>query len=185
MTEVTRVPLQPIAKGSLTKIWVGVAAIVLAGTGLAWATVPHGVHVTEIAAGSGGHPAADDVVLINYVGKLKDGTVFDQAQQAPLPLGQMIPGFGEGVVKMQKGGKYRLEIPSDKGYGAEEKSDPQTGKVVIPANSDLVFEIELLDFISNADFQQMQQMRQMMQQQRGAQGGAGAPPMPPMPAPAP
>lgn len=181
MTEVTRVPLQPIAKGSLTKIWVGVAAIVLAGTGLAWATVPHGVSVTEITAGSGGHPTADDVVLVNYVGKLEDGTVFDKGEQAPLPLGQMIPGFGEGLTKMEKGGKYRLEIPSDKGYGAEEKRDPSTGKVVIPANSDLVFEIELLDFISNADFQQMQQMRQMMQQQQHAPQGGGVPPMPPMP----
>lgn len=182
MTEVTRVPLQPIAKGSLTKLWVGVVAIALAGGGLAWATVPHGVHVTELTAGSGGHPASDDVVLVNYVGKLKDGTVFDEGQQAPLPLQAMIPGFGEGLMKMEKGGKYRLEIPSDKAYGAEEKSNPATGEVVIPANSDLVFEIELLDFISNADFQQMQQMRQMMQQQ-GMPQGESAPPVPPMPAP--
>lgn len=180
MTEVTRVPLLPIRKGSLPKLWLGVAAVALAGAGLAVASVPSGVEVTQITAGSGAFPAADDVVLVNYVGKLENGKVFDQGQRAPLPLGQMIPGFAEGLQKMQKGGKYTLEIPAAKGYGAEEKANPQTGEVVIPANSDLVFEIELLDFISNEQFQQMQQMQQMMQQQ-GQPGAPGQPPMPPMP----
>lgn len=179
MTEVTRVPLQPIRKGSLSKLWLGVAALALAGAGLAWSATPSGVQVVEIAAGKGAHPAADDVVLINYVGKLENGKVFDQGQRAPLPLGQMIPGFAEGLQKMQKGGKYRLEIPAAKGYGAEAKSNPQTGEVVIPANSNLVFEVELLDFISNAEFQRMQQMQQMMQMQQMQQHEGH--PMPPMP----
>ena len=179
MTEVTRVPILPIKKGSLPKLWLGVAAVALAGAGLAWAAVPEGVRVEQITAGTGGSPAIDDVVLVNYVGKLKDGTVFDQAQGAPLPLGQMIPGFAEGLTKTQKGGKYRIDIPSEKGYGAEEKQNPQTGEVAFPANSDLVFEVELLDFISNADFQQMQQMRQAMEQAaRQGQGGPGGAPVP-------
>jgi FKBP-type peptidyl-prolyl cis-trans isomerase FkpA len=184
MTEVTRVPILPIKKGSLPKLWLGVAVVALAGAGLAWANVPQGVRVEQIAAGTGGSPAANDVVLVNYVGKLKDGKIFDQAKGAPLPLEGMIPGFAEGVTKMQKGGKYRLEIPSDKAYGAEEKRNPQTGEVAIPANSDLVFEVELLDFISNADFQQMQQMRQAMEHARQGQGDQGGAPVPmPMPMP--
>lgn len=182
MTEVTRVPLLPIRKGSLPKLWLGVAALALAGAGLAWAAIPGGVEVTEITAGAGEFPAADDVVLVNYVGKLENGKVFDQGQRAPLPLGQMIPGFAEGLQKMQKGGKYTLEIPSAKGYGAEEKANPATGEVVIPANSNLVFEIELLDFISNEEFMQMQQMQQMMQMQQQG-GGQGQPPMPMPPMP--
>ncbi len=178
MTEVTRVPILPIKKGSLTKLWLGVAAVALAGAGLAWAAVPDSVHVEQIVAGTGDSPAPDDVVLVNYVGKLENGKVFDRGERAPLPLQGMISGFAEGLSKMQKGGKYVLKIPADKGYGAEEKSNPQTGEVAIPANSDLVFEVELLDFISNADFQQMQQMRQAMEQ--GA-AGQGQPPVQALP----
>lgn len=179
MTEVTRVPILPIKKGSLPKLWLGVAAVALAGAGLAWAATPAGVDVEELAAGTGVSPTIEDVVLVNYVGKLEDGTVFDQGQQAPLPLQAMIPGFAEGVTQMKKGGKYVLTIPAAKGYGAEEKRNPQTGEVAIPANSDLVFEVELLDYISGADFQKMQQMQQMMQPPGGA-GGQGQP-LPPLP----
>ena len=181
MTEVTRVPLQPIKKGSLGKLWLGVAAVALAGAGLAWVNVPAGVHVTQITAGKGESPGPTDVVLINYVGKLKNGKVFDQADRAPMPLDGVVPGFQEGIVQMKKGGKYRLEIPASLGYGSEEKTNPQTGEVSIPANSDLMFDIELLDFISREQFQQMMQMQQMQQQmmqQGGAPGGPGGPPPP-------
>ena len=193
MTEVTRVPLQPIAKGSLTKLWLGVAAAILLAAGLAWAAVPQGVSVEELQAGTGPNPAPTDVVLVNYVGKLADGTVFDEGRATPLPLEGMIPGFAKGAVQMQKGGKYLVEIPSELGYGDEDKVNPMTGQVAIPAGSDLVFEIELLDFMSFQEFQQrMQAMQQMMQmqQQQGApgmpQGAPGQPapqpiPMPPQP----
>ncbi len=180
MTDITRVPLQPIAKGSLTKLWLGVIAVILIGVGVAFLAAPKGVSVETVQAGTGPNPAPTDVVLVNYTGKLADGKVFDEGQGAPLPLEGMIPGFKEGALKMQKGGKYEMTIPSDKAYGAEEKVNPQTGEVVIPANSDLVFEVELIDFMSLEDFQarmaQMQQMMQMQQQQQGAEGAA--PPQP-------
>ncbi|WP_128891974.1 FKBP-type peptidyl-prolyl cis-trans isomerase [Erythrobacter sp. HKB08] len=177
MAEVTRVPLQPIAKGSLTKLWLGVLVAILIGGGLAWATIPRGLTVTELTEGSGPSPAETDVVLVNYVGKLPNGTVFDEGQQIPLPLENMIEGFREGAVQMKKGGKYELYIPSAKGYGAEEKINPQTGEVAIPANSDLVFEVELLEFMSREDYEmRMQMMQQMMQQQMQGAEGAGAPP---------
>ncbi len=54
MTEVTRVPIQPIAKGSLTKIWVGVIIAVLLGASLAWAAVPKGFSIDTLVAGGGG-----------------------------------------------------------------------------------------------------------------------------------
>ena len=186
MTEVTRVPLQPIAKGSLTKLWLGIVVAVLLAAGLAWAAVPQGVSVEELQAGEGPSPTATDVVLVNYVGKLADGTVFDEGQATPLPLEGMIEGFAEGAVKMQKGGKYLLEIPAEKGYGDEAKVNPMTGQVAIPAGSDLVFEVELLDFMSLEEFQQrMQAMQQMMQMQQGQPGQPGAPGAPPMPQGAP
>ena len=189
MAEIHRVPLLPIARGSLTKLWLGVAVALLIGGGLAYAQRTQGVEVETLTAGSGPMPTAEDVVLINYTGKLTNGTEFDKGQRAPLSLDAVVPGFAEGLTRMQKGGKYRLTIPSDKGYGAEEKRNPQTGQVVLPANSDLVFEVELLDFRSKAEIMQQQQMLQQMQQmQGGGPGGApggpgGPPPMPPMPAP--
>ncbi|WP_170005516.1 FKBP-type peptidyl-prolyl cis-trans isomerase [Pseudopontixanthobacter vadosimaris] len=187
MTEVTRVPIQPVDRGTLPKLWIAVVLAVLLAAGVAWATVPDGVEVTTIAPGTGPSPAEDDVVLVNYVGKLANGEIFDQAEQAPLPLEGMIPGFTEGAQKMQKGGTYLIEIPAELGYGEEEKLDPASGEVRIPANSTLLFEVELIDFISRTDFEQrMRAMEQMMQMQGKMPGGmpsapAGAPPVVPLP----
>lgn len=196
MTEITRVPIQPIAKGSLTRLWLGVvAAIALAG-GLAWAAMPKGVDVDVVAEGTGPSPSRDDVVFVRYTGKLADGTVFDQSQDvqlpiegllpegSPLPLSRMIPGFAEGITQMKKGGRYTLFIPGDKAYGAEGQKDQQ-GNEVIPPNADLTFDIELIDFMSEAEFQQrIQVLQQAMQMQQGQAGqpGAEGPPIPP-PAP--
>ena len=175
MTEITRVPLQPIAKGSLVKLWLGIALALLAGAGIAWAARVEGISVETLSAGTGPSPTVEDVVQINYVGRLEDGTEFDKAERVPMSLDQVIPGFAEGITKMQKGGKYRLTIPAAKAYGAEEKRNPQTGEVVIPANSDLVFDIDLLDFRNRAEIMRQQQMLQQLQQ---LQGQAGAPPPP-------
>ena len=119
------------------------------------------------------------MLLVNYIGRLENGAVFDQQQMAPLPLDGMIPGFVEGALQMRKGGRYRIDIPAAKAYGAEAKANPMTGEEVIPANSDLVFEVELLDFVDYAQFEaQMRAMQEMMRQQ----GEGGAIPVPPAPA---
>jgi len=185
MTEITRVPLQPIAKGSLAKLWLGVVVAVLLGAGLAWAAMPKGVTVDVVREGSGPNPAVDDVIFVNYVGRLTDGTEFDRSRDtpipieglfpkgSPLPLARMIPGFAEGAVKMQKGGKYTLFIPADKGYGKDGQKDP-AGKEVIPPNSDLVFDVELIDFMPEADFQRRFQVLQQAMQ-AGQASGAGTP----------
>jgi FKBP-type peptidyl-prolyl cis-trans isomerase FkpA len=186
MTEIHRVPLQPIAKGSMTKLWLGIAVAVLLAAGLAWAAAPHGVDVDTLTEGSGPHPGPSDVVFVKYTGKLADGTVFDQSRELPFPTGGLlpegmpmqvsgvVPGFAEGLQQMQKGGKYRLSIPADKAYGA---SPPQGSP--IPPNADLVFDVELIDFMTEEDaqrrFQVLQQMIQQQQQKQGAQGGPGAP----------
>jgi FKBP-type peptidyl-prolyl cis-trans isomerase FkpA len=96
----------------------------------------------------------------------------------------VIPGFTQALEKMQKGGKYKVEIPAELAYGAQEQRNPQTGKVEIPANSDLVFEIELLDFKSRAEVEAQMRMMQQLQAQMQAQQGGGAakgatPPPPP------
>lgn len=185
MAEVTRVPLQPLKKGSLAKLWIGVIVALAIGAALAWLTVPAAVSVVEQKPGVGATAGRTDVVVINYTGKLKDGKVFDSQQNVPIPLSQgMIPGFVEGLTQMKKGGKYTMTIPSQKAYGAEPQTNPMTGEVVIPANSDLVFDIELLEIMSQQDFErqiQMMQQLQQMQQMQGAGGGApgaGGPPAP-------
>jgi FKBP-type peptidyl-prolyl cis-trans isomerase FkpA len=201
MAEVTRVPLQPLSRGSLIMLFAGIVIGLLIAAAFAWATAPKGVTVDEIRAGTGENPKATDVVFVHYTGKLKDGTVFDQSQPiplpvqgilpegTPLPLDRMVPGFREAALQMQRGGKYTVEIPADKAYGETGRVDPNTGEGV-PPNSDLTFEIELVDFMPMAEVdRRFDVLQQRMQRQQPAQPGNGAgaqPPVsPPPPAPSP
>lgn len=171
MTEITRVPLQPIAKGALGKIWAGVAAIALAAGGIAYAALPPSVDVETLVAGQGGSPTRADVALVNYKGMFADGKVFDEGQRAVLPLSDVVPGFTKALEQMQRGGKYKVVIPSSLAYGAQ-------GSGPIPPNTDLTFEIELLDFKSRAEIEQQQAMMQQLQQMQqmpGAPHGPGGP----------
>jgi FKBP-type peptidyl-prolyl cis-trans isomerase FkpA len=107
--------------------------------------------------------------------------VFDEAKNAVFPLQGVIPGFTKALEQMQRGGKYTVKIPAELAYG-----DKQAGN--IPPNTDLTFDIELLDFKSRAEIEQQQQMMQQMQAQQGKggaaagpqgiPGGAGEPPLP-------
>jgi FKBP-type peptidyl-prolyl cis-trans isomerase FkpA len=165
MTEITRVPLQPIAKGSLGKLWLGVAAVALAAGGIAYAALPPSLSVETIKAGSGASPTESDMVLINYKGMMPDGKVFDEGQTRPMPVKGVIPGLTQALEKMQRGGKYKVFVPSDLGYGPK-------GVGPIPPNTDLTFEIELLDFKNKAEIEREMQMMQQLQQMQQMQGGA-------------
>ena len=102
-----------------------------------------------LRAGSGAKPTAGDVVLVNYIGYLAaTGAVFDQGMRSPLPVNGVIPGFSQGLQTMTRSGVARFCIPAAMGYGAQ-ASGP------IPANSDLVFQIELLDFKTAAEVEAM------------------------------
>jgi len=198
MAEVTRVPLKPISRGSLVMLFLGIVIGLAIAGAFAWATAPKGVDVEVVKAGTGDNPKATDVVFVHYTGKLADGTVFDQSQAiplpvqgilpegTPLPLENMVPGFREAALQMQRGGKYTVEIPADKAYGAEGRINPQTGEGV-PPNADLTFEIELVDFMPMAEVERrFQQLQQMMAQQGPPEGpGGAAPGQTPAPAPAP
>jgi FKBP-type peptidyl-prolyl cis-trans isomerase FkpA len=189
MSEITAVPIRPVKKGALTRLWLGVGAACVIAGGLAWAgtskvvntacsvrefkgakpvTTASGLMIQTRKAGSGANPTDADITLVDYKGSLRDGKVFDQNQRTPLPVAGMIPGFTEALKLMQAGGEYRICIPPALGYGAKE-SGP------IPANSMLFFDVTLLDFRSQQEIQAMQQQMQQMQQQGGAQPG-GAPP---------
>ena len=193
MTEITRVPLQPIAKGSLTKLWVAVALAVAAAVALAFWLAPRGVDVDTITAGSGPTPGPEDVAFIRYTGRLDDGTVFDQSQDislpvpgifpegTPLPLDGVVPGFAEGLQQMQAGGTYELYIPSHLAYGETGQPDP-TGEGGVPPNADLTFDIELIEFMSREDFEsRIARFQEALQAQQGGLGlpNAGAEGVPP------
>jgi len=129
------------------------APIVPAAQRLCTARTPSGLGYTKLRLGSGAKPAADATVLVNYIGYLAaTGAVFDQGMQTPMPIGQVIPGFSQGLQLLAKGGIARLCIPATMGYGTQ-ASGP------IPANSDLVFQVELLDFKTAAEMADMTKAR--------------------------
>jgi FKBP-type peptidyl-prolyl cis-trans isomerase FkpA len=129
------------------------APIVPAAQRSCTARTPAGLGYTMLRAGTGAKPAADATVLVNYIGYLTaTGAVFDQAMQTPMPVSDVIPGFSQGLQLLSKGAIVRLCIPAALGYGARE-SGP------IPANSDLVFQVELLDFRTAAEMADMAKAR--------------------------
>ncbi|MEO6304193.1 MAG: FKBP-type peptidyl-prolyl cis-trans isomerase [Bacteroidia bacterium] len=99
-----------------------------------------GLYYVISSQGTGIQPNANSNVTVNYKGMLKDGSVFDQTATAgaTFNLGSVIKGWKEGMQYYKKGGKGILLIPSALGYGAQ-----ATGS--IPANSVLIFNIELLN----------------------------------------
>lgn len=111
-----------------------------------------GVIVTEsglqyeiLIEGTGPIPTAEDYAEVHYAGQLLDGTEFDSSykrgEPATFPVGGLIPGWVEALQLMPTGSKWRLTIPSDIAYG-----DREAGP--IPANSVLIFEMELLSIKS-------------------------------------
>ena len=107
-------------------------------------TTSSGIVIRTITAGTGGSPAATDVVKVHYEGKLIDGTVFDSSIQrnepAEFPLNEVVPCWSEALQKLKKGGKAQIVCPSDVAYG--DTGQPPT----IPPGATLSFEVELLDF---------------------------------------
>lgn len=100
--------------------------------------------IEDQTVGDGAELTAGKTATLHYTGTLTDGTVFDSSREGGEPVdfaigvGQLIKGFDEGLVGMKVGGKRKLTIPPLLGYGSEVAGP-------IPANSTLIFEIELLD----------------------------------------
>lgn len=109
-----------------------------------------GVNYVVTQPGTGATPGRGDVVSVHYTGKLLNGKVFDGSRvnpqmqgrplQFPIGVGQVIPGWDEGVMKLHKGEKATLVIPSVLAYG------PRGNGPSVPPNSVLVFDVELVDF---------------------------------------
>lgn len=102
-------------------------------------TTPSGLVFQTITEGEGPTPTRDQKVKINYVARLSNGEVFDTTDEPVVfDLINLIPGFSEGLMRMQPGGTYRLIIPADLGYG-----DTGAGGV-IPPGAVLDFTVNLL-----------------------------------------
>ena len=105
-------------------------------------TLPSGVIITTVKAGSGPSPAAEDQVKVNYEGRLIDGTVFDASSQHGEPLtfkvSGVVPCWSEALQQMSVGAKVKLVCPPELAYG-DRGSPPK-----IPGGSTLVFDVELL-----------------------------------------
>jgi len=152
----TQVPLRPLKAGSMFKLWLGIALLIAAALALAWIgagsmrgeTTPSGVMIRTIQAGKGDPIKATDGALVDYEGRLMDGTVFDSSKgrgPAGMIPGQVIPGFGEALQKMQDGGSYKIRIPAALAYGAA-----GAGEGKIPPNSDIEFDVTIKQVVRNA-----------------------------------
>jgi FKBP-type peptidyl-prolyl cis-trans isomerase FklB len=110
--------------------------------------LPSGLQYKVITEGTGNTPTGDDKVKTHYRGTLIDGTEFDSSykrnQPAEFPVKGVIKGWTEALQLMKEGGKWELYIPADLAYG-------QRGRPGIPANSTLVFEIELIEIVKAAE----------------------------------
>ena len=150
MSTITAVPLQPVKRGSVAKLWLGIALLVAAALLLAWAGAGRmvGVTVTTVAPGRGPIIGVNDGVIIEYTGRLGNGTVFDSTQgrgPAPLLVGQVVPGFSSALQRMQSGGRYQIHIPSKLAYGPTQPPGSP-----IPPNSDLDFDVHVVQVVPNA-----------------------------------
>ena len=108
-------------------------------------TSASGLSYIDIMTGSGASPKPGDKVVVHYTGWLLDGKKFDSSVDRGTPFsfkiaaGQVIKGWDEGVLNMKTGGKRKLIIPADLGYGERGAGG------VIPPNATLVFDVQLIE----------------------------------------
>ncbi len=103
---------------------------------------PSGLLFEIITEGEGDAPTDADKVKVTYIGRLADGTVFDETSRPiEFPLQGLVPGFSEGLRMMKPGGEYRIFIPANIGYGDRGAAG------VIPPGAALDFTVKLLDVI--------------------------------------
>ena len=105
---------------------------------------PSGLRITDLVVGTGSEAVAGKTVVVNHRGSLENGKEFDSSYgrgpfSFPLGGGRVIKGWDEGVAGMRVGGKRKLVIPPDLGYGERGAGG------VIPPNATLIFEVELLE----------------------------------------
>ena len=102
-------------------------------------TTESGLQYYDFEEGTGASPEATSTVRVDYVGYLEDGTIFDSNENITFNLSRVVAGFGEGISGMKVGGRRRLYIPPDLGYG--ENGNPNAG---IGGEDTIIFDITLI-----------------------------------------
>ncbi len=103
------------------------------------------LQINDLKIGTGKETQKGALLIVEYTGTLSDGTVFDSSKNKGRPFefvfgtGRVIKGWDQGLIGMKAGGVRQLQVPSLLGYGERQIGD------IIPAHSDLFFEIELLE----------------------------------------
>lgn len=185
MPEVTAVPIRPVRKGSLIKLWLGLLVLALAAAALAWAgtrplqvqTLPSGARYRVLAEGHGPAMTPADVAALHYKLHVNSerAPVIQDSEESGQPfvtsVQEVFPGFADALTHMRAGGRYLLWLPPGTHVPA---TTPPPGAPFTPRDT-LVFEIEMLQIAPGMAAQrQMQMMQQMMQMQQQQSGGAGA-----------
>jgi hypothetical protein len=122
-----------------------------AGAGMTVVRYPDGLQYIDLKVGTGATAVSGENATVEYTGWLTTGVVFDSSRARPgnpftfqLGAKAVIVGWDEGIPGMKVGGKRKLTLPPALGYGANAQTNPTTKVVTIPANSTLVFEVELM-----------------------------------------
>ena len=145
---------QPKKKNNVWLIVAGVAVVAAAALILqpllfpskgSEVTTPSGLKYIDEVVGTGVSPSPGKQVTVHYTGTLENGTKFDSSRDRgqpytfPIGAGEVIKGWDEGVMSMKVGGKRKLIIPGNLGYG------PMGSPPKIPPNATLLFDVELLE----------------------------------------
>lgn len=173
MSSVTAVPLQPLKKGTIAKLWIGLLAVVLLGVGLAWigtakqqvSETSNGVRYRVVETGSGPTVTPADLVGLEFEIRKADGTVLDSTARSGQPLPASVdspfPGLREVILQMREGGVYQVWAPAQVALG-------QALPPGAPVANDEVLEFRLR---VGSILEGMAAMQQMM----GGPGGPGGP----------
>ena len=140
---------RPAHTGRAVTLWLAFLLVIAAGIGLAWIGAGSlrpevsstGLQFRTVKAGTGEPINPADAALLDYVGTLDDGTVFDNSEShggaQPFTMAQVFPGFAEAMAKMQEGGEYRFTMPQQLAFG--DRPPPQG----FPKGSSLTFEVRV------------------------------------------
>ena len=140
---------RPASTGRAVTLWLAFLIIIAAGIGLAWfgagslrpEVTASGLQFRTVKGGTGEPIGQNDAAMLDYIGSLDDGSVFDSSQNhggpQPFTMANVFPGFAEAMTKMQEGGQYRFTMPPRLAFG--DRPPPQG----FPPKSNLTFEVRV------------------------------------------
>ena len=135
---------EQVAEGTILNPTITMAENIMAQDDEKVTTTDSGLQYVDVVEGDGATPKTGQTVVVHYTGTLEDGSKFDSSRDRNQPfqfkvgVGQVIKGWDEGVGSMKVGGRRKLIIPSNLGYGSRGAGG------VIPPNATLIFDVELL-----------------------------------------